>query len=143
MGDPPTGSRCACRYGRDDARSALHIATRAHDLGVSGVWVSELASYDAVAVAAVALHRWPTLRVGTAIVPIGTRTAASLALSAATLGALGGPRAVLGVGVSTQAVIEEWHGCAWEAPVQRLRKALATVSTLLDGALGRAGHGFG
>jgi alkanesulfonate monooxygenase SsuD/methylene tetrahydromethanopterin reductase-like flavin-dependent oxidoreductase (luciferase family) len=76
------------------------------------VWVSELATYDAMALACAIAVRTERIRIGTAIVPVSTRTPALHAMSMSTLGSLAPGRSIVGFGVSTQLIIEGWHGQA-------------------------------
>jgi alkanesulfonate monooxygenase SsuD/methylene tetrahydromethanopterin reductase-like flavin-dependent oxidoreductase (luciferase family) len=61
---------------RTAASDAVEIAVLAEELGFASVWVSELATYDAVAVSAAIAARTTTLTVGISIVPVTTRTPA-------------------------------------------------------------------
>ena len=61
-------------------------------------------------------------------------------MSAATLAALAPGRFVLGIGVSSPAVVTDWNGSRWSAPYQRardtlrfLRRALAGEKVSMDG----------
>ncbi|MDQ2700559.1 MAG: LLM class flavin-dependent oxidoreductase [Actinomycetota bacterium] len=115
-----------------DAGDALRFGQLAEELGYDSVWVSELASYDAIAVATAIAATTERIRIGTAIVPFTTRSPALQAMSASTLGAIAGDRSMIGYGLSTDVIIEGWHG-------QDLPKALPTVRdlfTILDQALG-------
>ena len=71
-----------------------------------------------LAVAAVAE---PTLRLGTAIAPAYTRGPACLAQSAATLAATAPGRFALGVGSSSELIVEGWNDKPFERPLQRTR----------------------
>ena len=84
-------------YGMPVDRRGLDYVVEAERLGVDSVWVPEFWGYDALtplgAVAAVT----DRIRLGTAIVQLGTRTPAMLAMSAMTLQQISGGRFLLGV----------------------------------------------
>src|SRR5689334_6399444 len=67
---------------------ALRLALLAEQLGFTSVWVSELATYDAYALACAIAVRTERITIGTAIVPVSTRTPALHAMSMSTLAQL-------------------------------------------------------
>ena len=73
--------------------------------GYEGIWVPEVMGTDAFTVLAAASQVTQRLRLGTGIVPLYTRTPTTLAMTIATLDALSGGRAVLGLGVSSEIII--------------------------------------
>ena len=95
--------------------------TEMADLGFTDLWVGESTAVDAFAVLAMAAERAPSLRLGTGIVPVWTRTPGQLALGAATLAALAPGRFVLGLGASSPGVVERWGGGLYGPPVARTR----------------------
>ncbi len=119
----PTG---ICLPLRDfNATDALRLGLLAEDLGYESVWVSELASYDAIAVATAIGAVTERITIGTAIVPFTTRSPALHAMGYSTLGSIGGDRTIVGYGLSTEPIIEGWHG-------QDLPKALPAVRDLFE-----------
>ena len=62
------------------------------------------------------------IRVGTGVVPIYTRTPATMAQTAATIDELSGGRLNLGLGVSHRPVVEGWHGQTIDKPVTEMRE---------------------
>jgi probable F420-dependent oxidoreductase len=127
----PTG--VCLPHRRCSAASAIVLAQRAEALGYDSVWVSELATYDAVAVAAAIAMVTERVRVGLAIIPVTTRTPALHAMSLSTLGSLLPERAIVGYGVSTAEVIERWHGQDISGPVALTRDLFDIVDQALTG----------
>jgi probable F420-dependent oxidoreductase len=102
------------------------------DLGYTDVWSSEANGADAFTPLALASVWAPSLRLGTAIVPAYTRGPACLAQSVGSLAQAAPGRFALGVGTSSNVIVEGWNGIPFEQPYQRtrdvvrfLRKALA------------------
>src|SRR3954471_24243382 len=58
------------------------------------------------------------IRLGPGVVPIYTRTPATMAQTAATLDVVSGGRLVLGLGVSHRPVVEGWYGQTIDRPVR-------------------------
>ena len=75
--------------------------------------------------------RTERVALGTAILPIGSRTPALLAQTAATLDLLSGGRVILGLGVSGPQVMEGWHGVPFAKPVRRTRETVEVLRRIL------------
>lgn len=103
------------------------------DLGFTDLWVGESTAVDAFAVLAMAAVHAPSLRLGTGIVPIWTRTPGQLALGAATLAAMAPGRFVLGLGASSPGVVERWGGGSYGPPVARSRDLLRFLRRAFTG----------
>lgn len=107
------------------------LAERAESAGFDSVWVSEAWGSDAVSVLAFIAARTERIGLGTAILPIGSRSPALLAQTAATLDLLSGGRLLLGLGVSGPQVMEGWHGTPFARPVTRTRETIGIVRRAL------------
>lgn len=94
------------------------------DLGYTDVWSSEANGADAFTPLALASQWAPSLRLGTAIVPAYTRGPALLAQSAATLADAAPGRFVLGIGTSSEAIVQRWNGIRFEDPYGRVRDTI-------------------
>lgn len=118
------------------------------DLGYTDVWSSEANGSDAFTPLALAAAWAPTLRLGTAIVPAYTRGPATLAQQVASLASAAPGRFVLGIGTSSNVIVEKWNGIPFNEPYKRtrdtvrfLRSALTGEKTDFDGE-GFSSHGF-
>src|SRR5690349_9147457 len=76
------------------------------DLGYTDVWSAETNGFDAFTPLALAAAWEPTLRLGTAVVPVYTRGPALVAMSAAGLAAAAPGRFVLGLGASSPVIVD-------------------------------------
>ncbi|MGP4020311.1 LLM class F420-dependent oxidoreductase [Saccharopolyspora sp. 5N708] len=103
------------------------------DLGYTDVWSSESNATDAFTPLALASSWAPRLRLGTAIVPVYTRGPATLAMSAATLAAVAPGRFVLGVGTSSNVIVQRWNSIPFDEPYQRVRDTLRFLRKALRG----------
>ena len=74
-----------------------------------------------------------TIKLGTAIVQLDTRTPAMLAMSAMSLQQLSGGRFLLGVGASGPQVMEGWHGVPFAKPVRRTRETIEIIRMITAG----------
>jgi probable F420-dependent oxidoreductase len=104
------------------------------DLGYTDVWSAESNGTDAFTPLALASVWAPALRLGTAIVPVYTRGPATLAMCAATLAGIAPGRFVLGVGSSSNVIVERWNATPFEQPYQRVRDTVRFLRAALTGA---------
>ncbi|MGH7857716.1 MAG: LLM class flavin-dependent oxidoreductase, partial [Candidatus Binatia bacterium] len=104
--------------------NAADFVQEAERLGVHSVWSAEAWGYDALTPLAYLAAKTKTIKLGTGIVQVGSRTPAMIAMSALTMQALSGGRFILGLGSSGPQVVEGWHGVPFRAPVERTRETI-------------------
>jgi probable F420-dependent oxidoreductase len=73
------------------------------------------------------------MRLGTAIVPVFTRPAALIAMSAAAVQQFSGGRFILGLGISTPTIVEQWMGVPYKLPITRMRETVGALRTAFSG----------
>ncbi len=103
------------------------------DLGYTDVWSAEAGGADAFTPLVLASVWAPQLRLGTAIVPVFTRGAATLAQSAAALAAAAPGRVAIGLGTSTEIIVTRWNGLPFDKPYARVRDTVRFLRTALTG----------
>ncbi len=103
------------------------------DLGYTDLWSSEANGADAFTPLALASVWAPTLRLGTAIVPAYTRGPACLAQSAASLASAAPGRFALGIGTSSNVIVEGWNGIPFEEPYQQVKAMAHFLRQALSG----------
>lgn len=109
------------------------FARAAERLGVDSLWVPEVWGYDALTGLAYLAAHTSTIRLGTFVVQLGSRSPALLATSALSLQELSGGRFLLGVGTSGPRVMEGWHGVRFRKPVQTTRETIEIIRTVSRG----------
>lgn len=102
-------------------------------LGYTDVWSAEAGGADAFTPLALASVWAPELRLGTAIVPVFTRGAATLAQSCAALAAAAPGRVAIGLGTSTEVIVRGWNGLPFDRPYARVRDTLRFLRPALAG----------
>jgi probable F420-dependent oxidoreductase len=102
-------------------------------LGYTDVWSAEAGGADAFTPLALAAAWAPTLRLGTAIVPAYTRGAATLAQTVASMAQAAPGRFALGIGTSSNVIVENWNGIPFEKPYQRVRDTIRFLRSALAG----------
>ena len=103
------------------------------DLGYTDIWSSEANGTDAFTPLALAAAWAPSLRLGTAIVPAYTRGPGLMAMSAAALAEAAPGRVVVGVGTSSDVIVERWNDIPFEQPYQRTRDVVRFLRSALRG----------
>jgi alkanesulfonate monooxygenase SsuD/methylene tetrahydromethanopterin reductase-like flavin-dependent oxidoreductase (luciferase family) len=112
---------------------AVERVKLAESLGYESVYVTHVAGRESLTVLSVYAQQTTRIRVGTGVVPIYTRTPATMAQTAATIDELSGGRLTLGLGVSHRPVVEGWHGQTIDRPVAEMREYASIVRAILRG----------
>ena len=103
------------------------------DRGYTDVWSSEADGADAFTPLALASTWAPSLRLGNAIVPAYTRGPATLAQCVATLADAAPGRVAIGIGSSSNVIVERWNDIAFEEPYKKVRDIVRFLRTALTG----------
>jgi hypothetical protein len=103
------------------------------DLGYTDIWSAEADGMDAFTPLAMAAAWEPRLRLGTAIVPAFTRSPACMAQCAATLADAAPGRFALGLGSSSNVIVERWNGVPFEEPYKKVRDMVRFLKDALSG----------
>lgn len=101
--------------------------------GYTDLWSAEASGVDGFTPLALAAAWEPTVRLGTAIVPVYTRGPATLAQSAAALAEAAPGRFALGIGASSDVIVERWNGVPFTDPYRRVRDTLRFLRVALAG----------
>ena len=102
-------------------------------LGYTDVWSAEAGGFDAFTPLALAAAWAPKLRLGTAIVPAFTRGAATIAQTVAAMCQAAPGRFALGIGTSSDVIVEQWNGIPFEKPFHRVRDTIRFLRAALSG----------
>ena len=109
------------------------LATLADELGYDGVMFPETWSYDITVLLAELAVKTRRVRLGTSILGVWNRSAATIAMAAATLASQSNGRFILGLGASTPQLVEGLHDIPFEPPLPRMRRTVGQVRALLRG----------
>ena len=112
---------------------AVEFAVAAERIGVTSLWVPEVWGYDALTGLAYLAAKTSSIKLGTFVVQLGSRSPAMLATSALSLEELSGGRFILGIGTSGPRVMEGWHGVRFRKPVQTTRETIEIIRTVSRG----------
>ncbi len=103
------------------------------ELGYTDAWSSEANAADAFTPLALASVHAPELRLGTAIVPAYTRGPALIAQSVASMASAAPGRFALGLGSSSNVIVESWNAVPFDEPYKKTRDVVRFLRMALTG----------
>jgi probable F420-dependent oxidoreductase len=118
---------------------AAPVIQAAEEAGFTDGWPGEVSSHDGFTPVQLAATATERMRVGTGVVNVFTRGPAVLAQHAAALQQLSGGRFALGIGSSSNVIVERWNAIPFERPRTRVREVVEFLRAALAGE--RAGKG--
>jgi len=101
--------------------------------GYTDAWSYESFATDGFAPIAAAAMLSDKMRFGCAIIPVFTRPAPLIAMSAVTVNELAGGRFILGLGISTPNIVEQWMGVPFRKPVTMMRETVQALRAIFRG----------
>jgi probable F420-dependent oxidoreductase len=115
------------------------LVRRAEAAGYDDLWTGETNGPDGFTPLVLAAAWTERVRLGTGIVNPYTRGRAVLAQHAAALADASGGRFVLGLGSSSNVIVERWNEVPFEKPLTRLRETIPLLREVLAGGRGPGG----
>jgi probable F420-dependent oxidoreductase len=115
------------------------LVRRIEDAGYDDVWSAEATEFDGFTPLAVAAENSERLRLVSGIVNVFTRGPALLAQSAAAMADLSQGRFVLGLGASSNVIVEQWNGIAFRRPLAKVSTTVDYLRAVLAGERGPGG----
>jgi len=103
------------------------------DMGYTDIWSAEADGADAFTPLALASAWEPRLRLGTAIVPAYTRSPACFAQCVATMADAAPGRFAIGIGSSSNVIVERWNGVPFIEPYKKVRDIVRFLRDSLGG----------
>lgn len=103
------------------------------DLGYTDFWSSEANAHDGFTPLAMAAAWVPTARLGVAIIPAYTRGPALMAQSVASMADAAPGRFVMGIGTSSNVIVERWNGIPFEEPYKQVQAMVRSLRKSLTG----------
>ena len=112
---------------------ALEIAVAARRNRFQTMWLGEMATFDAFALATAVGLRAPGLSLKVGPLALGVRSPVALALGLASVATLTGARVDLALGASSPEIVSGWHDRPWDALAPRARETVEAVRAILAG----------
>jgi len=115
------------------------LVRSAEAAGYDDLWTGETNGPDGFTPLALAATWTERMRLGTGVVNPFTRGPAVLAQHAAALADASGGRFVLGLGSSSNVIVERWNERPFEKPLSRMREVVPVLREVLAGGRGPGG----
>lgn len=116
------------------------LVQRAEAAGYTDLWSGETNGPDGFTPLAFAAAETDRVRVGTGVVGVFQRGPALLAQQAAAMGDASGGRFALGIGASSDRIVEGWNGIPFEKPYSKVAETVDFLKVALAGE--RTENGF-
>jgi probable F420-dependent oxidoreductase len=114
-------------------REHAELVRRAEAAGYTDLWSGETQGPDGFTPLALAAAWTDRIRLGTGVVGVFTRGPALLAQQAAALADASGGRFALGIGASSDRIVEGWNRMRFERPLTKVSETLAFLRSALSG----------
>jgi probable F420-dependent oxidoreductase len=122
---------------------AAPVIRAAEEAGYTDGWPGEVAGHDGFTPLALAAASTEQMRLGTGVVNVFTRGPAVLAQHAASMQQLSRGRFALGIGSSSNVIVQRWNGVPFERPRTRVREVVEFLRAVLAGERATAPGGEG
>lgn len=100
---------------------------------VDSIWIPESWGREAFSSLGAMSQVTKNVKLGTSIISIYARTPATAAMAATTLDILSCNRTILGLGVSSEAIVLGWHGVKFIDPLERMREYIDCIKLIVKG----------
>lgn len=103
------------------------IAREAEQRGYRTAWVGEASGAEAIVLSTLIATHTQRLRIANGVIPVQTRTPIVYGQAAATLAHLAPGRFALGLGLSSEIIVGQWHGLPFTPSIQQMREAVQII----------------
>jgi probable F420-dependent oxidoreductase len=115
------------------------LVKQAEAAGWQDLWSAETSGYDGFTQLAAAAAWTTDVRLGTGVIGVFQRGVALLAQEAAAVSDLSGGRFVLGIGSSSNVIVERWNQVPFEKPLSKVRTTVEALRPIFRGERGPGG----
>ncbi|MGI0018724.1 MAG: LLM class flavin-dependent oxidoreductase [Nitrosotalea sp.] len=100
---------------------------------VDSIWIPETWGMDCCSILSQVSNIAKKPNLGSSIINIYSRSPALVAMSSVTLDILSNGRFVLGLGTSSKAIVEDWHGSEFSNPLGRMKEYVEVLRLAMSG----------
>ncbi|TLX66557.1 MAG: LLM class flavin-dependent oxidoreductase [Thaumarchaeota archaeon] len=97
------------------------------------IWIPETWGMEGTSMLTAVSQIVKNSKIGSSIINIYSRTPSLIAMGAATLDTLSNGRLILGLGTSSEPIVQEWHGLEFSQPIQRMREYVEIIRLIISG----------
>ena len=99
------------------------------------VWIPETWGMENFSILSLASKENTFSKIGSSIINIYSRSPSLIAMGAVTIDTISNRRLVLGLGTSSQPLVEDFHGDKFERPLKRMEECVEIIRLILSGKL--------
>jgi 5,10-methylenetetrahydromethanopterin reductase len=111
----------------------LECTRKISGYNLDSIWIPETWGMDCCSIMSTVSQIAKKPKIGSSIINIYSRSPALVAMTAATLDILSKGRVILGLGTSSQTIVEDWHGSKFIHPVGRIQEYVEIIRLVLSG----------
>jgi len=100
---------------------------------VDTIWIPETWGMENFSMLSMVSQKAENPKIGSSIINIFSRSPASIAMGAVTVDTISKGRLVLGLGTSSNAIVENFHGMDFKNPVSRMKEYVEIIRLILSG----------
>ena len=112
---------------------AMDVALAASDAGFDALWIGEMTTYDAFALATAVGMRAPGMPLKIGPLAVGARSPVALALGVSSVASLTGSPVDIALGASSPAIVAGWHDRRWAHHAAVMRETIECLRSILSG----------
>lgn len=109
------------------------LAREAEARGYRTAWVGEASGTEAIVLSTLIATHTQRLGIANGVIPVQTRTPIVYGQAAATLAHLAPGRFALGLGLSSEIIVGQWHGLPFTPSIQQMREAVQIIRAVAAG----------
>ena len=111
----------------------LECSTKLNEFKPDTVWIPETWGMENFSLLSLASNKNNFSKIGSSIINIYSRSPSLIAMGAATLDSVSNGRFILGLGTSSQPIVEDFHGKIFANPLQRMKEYIEIIQLILTG----------
>ena len=97
------------------------------------IWIPETWGMENFSIMSMASQKDTQKKIGSSIINIYSRSPAVIAMGAVTVDTISNGRLILGLGTSSTAIVEDFHGIEFENPVLRMKEYVEIIKLIFAG----------
>ena len=111
----------------------LSCSRKLNEFKPDTIWIPETWGMENFSMLSMASKENNFSKIGSSIVNIYSRSPSLIAMGAATIDTISNKRLVLGLGTSSQPLVEDFHGDKFERPLKRMKECVEIIRLILSG----------
>ena len=111
----------------------LECSKKLDQLKPDTIWIPETWGMENFSMLSLVSKENPTSKIGSSIINIYSRSPSLVAMGAVTVDTVSNGRLILGLGTSSQPLVEDFHGSKFEKPVKRMEEYVKIIRLIFAG----------